>query len=193
MTERHPPASWRIPTALSAVRVLLPIPIGYFLLAAPADGRLWAAAVILVGVLTDFLDGHFARRWHQVTEIGKILDPIADKIAVGAVAVFLVVLGDLPLWYVALIIVRDLIILAGGMLIRKRKHIVPQSNLLGKIAVTLVAAALFLATIRVEALDALQAVALWLSVVVMALSLGVYAGRLSVGVRHRGEEAHHAV
>lgn len=184
---------WTFSNVMSASRVLLPIPLWYFLFEVPEGGRLGAAVVILFAVLTDFLDGYFARRLHQVTEAGKIFDPVADKIAVGFLAVFLVVLGDLPLWYVVVIVARDLLILAGGIAIRAKKKIIPQSNMMGKVAVTLVAAVLFLATVRVDSLRLLQDLLLWSSVVVMAISLGVYVGRMFVGVRPRKEGTAHGV
>lgn len=174
---------WTFSNALSAARVLLVVPIAVLLLEGTASSRMWAAAIIVLAVATDFLDGFFARRLHQVSELGKIIDPLADKIAVAAVGVILVIEGAVPLWYVALVLVRDLVILTGGVIIRSRKQIIPQSNWPGKIAVTAIALVMLLAVVDLPGLEPLETVALWGSVACMVLSVAVYAKRLSIGTQ----------
>lgn len=172
---------WTLSNALSALRVLLVVPIAVLLLESSPSSRTWAAVVIALGIATDFLDGFFARRLHQVSELGKIIDPLADKIAIGAVGVILVVERSLPLWYVVLVLARDLVILAGGFAIRSRKRFIPQSNWPGKIAVSAIALVMLLAVISVPALEALETAAFWGSVALMVISLGAYAQRLTIG------------
>ena len=65
---------------LSASRIILVFPMGYCLVSEFPNHRLWTAGIILVAVATDFLDGFLARKLHQVTDVGKIIDPFADKI-----------------------------------------------------------------------------------------------------------------
>jgi CDP-diacylglycerol---glycerol-3-phosphate 3-phosphatidyltransferase len=67
-----------------------------------------AALLYLVTATTDFLDGYLARRYGHVTVLGKFLDPLADKLAVTAVLVFMVALGRVPAWIVVVMIARDL-------------------------------------------------------------------------------------
>lgn len=170
-----------IATALSMVRIVLIIPLWYCLTGSFEHNRLWAAAVIAVGMATDFLDGLLARRLHQVSELGKAIDPIADKLGVGALAALLVWLGDLPLWFLLVMLTRDALIVAGGLYIRKKKKIIAQSNWPGKIAVTVIAFVLLLATLKIEKLQTALVFGLWLSVVLMGVSLVVYAQRLFIG------------
>lgn len=172
---------WTFSNALSAARVLAVVPITVLLLEGSAESRTWSLVLIVFSIATDFLDGFFARRLHQVSELGKVIDPLADKIAVAAIGVSLVIVGSLPLWYVALVLARDLLILAGGLVIRSRKRIIPQSNWPGKIAVSAIALVMLLAVIDRPGLEALEAVALWGSIALMVLSVGVYAQRLSIG------------
>jgi CDP-diacylglycerol--glycerol-3-phosphate 3-phosphatidyltransferase len=157
------------------------MPAAYCLTAEFSAHRLWAGALLAVAILTDFLDGYVARRLHQVSELGKIIDPLADKIAVAVVAILLVSTGDVPLWYVLVVIVRDLLILVGGMIIRKEKKIIVQSNWPGKIAVTVIAVYLLLSVMQLEGIAAVKEFAFWASLVLMLLSLVVYAQRLFIG------------
>jgi CDP-diacylglycerol--glycerol-3-phosphate 3-phosphatidyltransferase len=170
-----------VSTILSASRVVLLIPLWYCLTGTFEHHRWWAAAIIALGVATDFLDGYLARRLHQVSELGKVVDPVADKIAVVGLALMLVWLGEVPLWFLVLIVVRDVLILAGGIYIRKQKSIIVQSSLPGKIAVTSTAAALLLATLGLSELEMIKEVLIWLSVLLLVLSFVLYAQRLMIG------------
>ena len=96
-----------VPNWLTISRVLsLPV----FLLLASLEGRgfgIAAALVFSASAITDFLDGYVARRTGQVSEFGKLLDPIADKIIVASALIMLVHLDRVPAWLVALIISRE--------------------------------------------------------------------------------------
>jgi cardiolipin synthase (CMP-forming) len=166
---------------LSLSRILLIIPAGYCLITEFPNHRWWAAVIVLLAVSTDFLDGFFARKLHQVTELGKFIDPLADKIAVGFYALLLLWTGDVPLWLVAFVLVRDLLIFLGGVYIKSQKGIIPQSNWPGKIAVNFIAMVFFLSTIRMESLEFVRTIAVWGSVVMMTWSSISYAQRLFIG------------
>lgn len=168
-------------TILSASRVVLLIPLWYCLSGSFENNRSWAAAIVALGVLTDFLDGYLARRLHQVSELGKIVDPVADKIAVGGLALMLVWLDNLPVWFFVLVIVRDVLILAGGIYIKRQKNIIVQSSMPGKLAVGATAAVLFLATLQIEQLRTLEELLIWLSVFLLVLSFVLYTQRLMIG------------
>lgn len=172
---------WTFPTVISASRILLIIPLGYVLFEELEHNRLWASGIIVLGVATDFLDGYLARRWHKVSELGKIIDPLADKISIGALAIFLVLLGNLPLWFLIALIVRDLIIMTGGLYIKHRKNIISQSNWPGKIAATVIALYLLVITIQLPELEGVSIILLWASLFMMAFSLILYAQRLLIG------------
>jgi len=170
-----------ISNLLSASRIFLVIPMGYCLVLDFPYHRLWTAGIIAIAVATDLLDGFLARKLHQVTDLGKILDPLADKIGIGIYAVLIAWTGDVPVWFVVFVLLRDLFIFSGGLYIRKVKKIIPQSNWPGKIAVTLVALVLFLGTIQVDALLPFFTYTIWTSVVMMLWSMASYAQRLFIG------------
>jgi CDP-diacylglycerol--glycerol-3-phosphate 3-phosphatidyltransferase len=102
---------YNLANALTALRLIL-VPV--FLLALFAgDGhetasRVTAFAVFAVAVITDRFDGQLARSYGLVTEFGKLADPIADKMLIGAALIGLSMLGDLPWWVTVLILVREL-------------------------------------------------------------------------------------
>ncbi len=98
--------------------------------------------VTLLAMLTDFLDGYFARKLNQITELGKILDPVADKIAIGGGVIALYLYQDLPLWFLIVIVGRDVLILIGSLFILNKKSVVEPSNMPGKITVNIIAVAI---------------------------------------------------
>ncbi len=172
---------WTLSNILSLLRIVCIVPITYCLVSDFPYNRLYAVGFIILAIATDFFDGYFARLKHQVTELGKILDPLADKIAVGVYAVVLVYTGDIPLWYVVVVLLRDMLILLGAVYIKKKKGIVPQSNWPGKIAVALIASVFLLQTLRLQVLTSITQILLWISVFMMIVSLAYYAERLFVG------------
>jgi cardiolipin synthase (CMP-forming) len=104
-----------VPNLLSFVRILL-IPVFVILL---VEERTRLAGFLLLGavVATDWVDGVVARRTGQVTELGKLLDPFADRLAVAAALITFVVVGIFPLWAALLVLVRDgLILVAAAVL-----------------------------------------------------------------------------
>lgn len=84
---------------------------------------------------SDLLDGYLARKLDQVSETGKIIDPLADKISVIVISLILLYLGKIPLWFVLIVVFRDLLILGFGIYLDKKKDIRLMSNYPGKIAV----------------------------------------------------------
>lgn len=172
---------WTISTFLSLSRIILVVPLAYLLYADIPNHRAWIAGVIAFGAATDFLDGYLARKLHQVTDFGKIIDPVADKISIGVAGVLFALVGCIPLWYIVIVIGRDLLILAGGVYIRTKKKIVPQSNWPGKITASLIALFLFISVVQLSALESLRTVVLWASLAMMAFSLVRYVQRLFIG------------
>ncbi len=161
------------------------IPMGYCLVTDFPYHRLWTAGIIIIAVATDFLDGFLARKLHQVTDVGKIIDPLADKIGIGVYAVLMVWTGDVPLWFVILVLFRDVLIFSGGLYIQRKKKIIPQSNWPGKISVSFIALVFFLGTIQLDALKNIFTLTIWASVVMMVWSVWSYTQRLFIG-RHIG-------
>lgn len=104
-------SNWNLPNLITIVRILL-APLFIWLLLADAgnDGALrwWAAGLFIVAIATDGIDGALARRNNQVTDLGKLLDPIADKVLTGGALVGLSILGELPWWVTIVILVREI-------------------------------------------------------------------------------------
>ena len=160
---------------LSLIRAALAIPFALIMLSPLPSARIWGAAIMVVGALTDRYDGILARRWGQETEWGRILDPLADKIGVATVALVLLALHEIPLWYVVALLARDLLIFAGGMVIKIRSGVVLPSHPIGKVAVGIISLALFLLVIQGPSLA--STILIWASVVLLLLSFGTYAAR----------------
>jgi CDP-diacylglycerol--glycerol-3-phosphate 3-phosphatidyltransferase len=128
---------------LSILRALLVIPFVAVMVSGLPSARIWGCLIILLAALTDKLDGMLARRFNEITEWGKILDPLADKIGVAAVALVLLWLGEIPVWFVLALVLRDMLILAGGVFVRTRYRVVLASNLMGKWTIVVVSITLF--------------------------------------------------
>ena len=168
---------WTISNFLSFTRVLLVIPIAALLLADTAEARTFAIGLIVVATFTDLFDGMLARKLDQVTELGKLIDPLADKIAVGVVAVILLMQGKLPAWFVLVAIIRDVMIFFGGMYINKTKGVLLQSNTAGKWAVTVITALVLITILDLNGVIWLKYLFLALSTVLLLLSFGLYLKR----------------
>ena len=91
--------------------------------------------VFVIGAFTDKLDGYIARNKNQITTFGKFLDPIADKILVNLAFLALTVLGAVPVWVFAVVLVRDLLV-NGLRMFAAKNHIVLEASLLGKFKTT---------------------------------------------------------
>ncbi len=168
---------WTISNGLSLLRVLLVAPVVLLLGSSSDAGRVVLVLCIVFAALTDLLDGWLARKFGQVTELGKIIDPLADKISVGIVGAALALTGRIPPWYIFLVVGRDMVILAGGVYIRQRLRFTLQSTTLGKWAVTSVAVyILFVAMLRDQVLY-VDGIFLFLSTLMLILSFVVYARR----------------
>jgi CDP-diacylglycerol--glycerol-3-phosphate 3-phosphatidyltransferase len=112
-------------------RGLMIVPIVYLL----AIGNRWAAWWLFgIACSTDLIDGIVARARNEVTQLGKVLDPIVDKSLYVAVLSMLAVLGDIPLWVLGLFLVPQASIGLGALLLKTRKNAVQQAKLPGKAA-----------------------------------------------------------
>jgi CDP-diacylglycerol--glycerol-3-phosphate 3-phosphatidyltransferase len=125
-----------VPNWLTFGRILS-LPLIIILASFPGRGFGIAAAVVFsLAAITDFLDGYIARKTGQVSEFGKLIDPIADKIIVAAAFIMLVHLGRAPAWIVALIISREFAI-SGLRAYAGTKGIIIEARFMGKTKTTL--------------------------------------------------------
>lgn len=122
-----------VANVLSFLR-LLALPIIYLDLVRGSETH-WRAFVLLtVFVLTDWIDGYVARRFDQVTRIGKLLDPIADRLLMIVVGFGMVQADLVPLWIVLVILARDLVVLVGGIVMVRKGMTPPAVTRIGKSA-----------------------------------------------------------
>jgi CDP-diacylglycerol--glycerol-3-phosphate 3-phosphatidyltransferase len=133
--EALPDRVWTVPNALSVLR-LLGVPLFLWLLLGPEADR-WAVAVLMVSGFTDWLDGKLARWLDQSSRLGALLDPAADRLYIVSTLVALSLRGIVPVWMVALLLGREVVL--GVMLLVLRRYGYPplQVHYLGKAATLL--------------------------------------------------------
>ena len=117
---------------LSLLRIFLAIPIFIFISNSETELLL---IVLVLAIITDYLDGYFARKLNEITELGKILDPFADKVCTTTGFIALTIFQGFPLWITVVIILRDVFILLGSLFIFKKAKLITPSNLPGKFTV----------------------------------------------------------
>ena len=121
-----------VPNVISFSRIAL-IPV-FFLLIVDPDTTTVGVILFAVVVATDWVDGTIARRTGQVTELGKVLDPVADRLAIAAGIIALAIRGVFPLWAAVAILARDLVVLLAGSYVLSRTHIRLDVRWIGKVA-----------------------------------------------------------
>jgi cardiolipin synthase (CMP-forming) len=121
-----------VPNVLSLLRI---VAIGVFvwLVLGPAAYG-WAFVVLALAGVSDYLDGYVARRWHQISAVGQILDPFADRLTAIAVPVVLAVAGIVPWWLVVALVARDVLLLLTVPLLLRRGRIALPVHYIGKAA-----------------------------------------------------------
>ncbi|MFE9250687.1 CDP-alcohol phosphatidyltransferase family protein [Streptomyces sp. NPDC007088] len=126
-----------IPNILSAAR-LLGVPLFLWLILRPEfDGHnsdAWALLVLALSGISDYLDGKLARRWNQISRLGRLLDPAADRLYILSTLVGLTWREILPLWLTCVLLARELVLLVMVGLLRRHGFPPPQVNFLGKAA-----------------------------------------------------------
>lgn len=157
---------------LSFSRLLLAVPL-WILMNNLNYGstRIIVLVLCLFGALTDILDGYFARRNNQVTEVGKIIDPLADKIAIAVVMIKLMVIGDIPVYFFIMVIARDFLILFGGIIVSKKLGRILPSNVLGKITVISIGIVIILVLLNINEFNPLFMTFYYLSIFLIFVSL----------------------
>jgi cardiolipin synthase len=121
-----------IPNVISFLRIAL-IPVFVVLIVDP-DTRRAGLVLFVVVVATDWVDGALARATGQVSDVGKVLDPVADRLAIAAGLIALVVADAFPLWAALLILVRDVTVLIAGLVLLSKRRARIEVRYLGKVA-----------------------------------------------------------
>ena len=161
---------WTVPNVLSMTRLVIILPVFWLIL---MDGPLWwIMMLVLLAIATDYFDGRVARWSHSVSDWGKVLDPLADKIGGGMVVAALAFKGALPIWFLILLATRDLCILGGGAILKRRTGRIVLSLWAGKIAVTGVAVTSLAALLKADA--PVLEFCIWVTVALLAYSFFRY-------------------
>jgi CDP-diacylglycerol--glycerol-3-phosphate 3-phosphatidyltransferase len=153
MATRAVPAQLaQVPNGLTVFRLLL-IPVFVVIAATAEGGHSWAAAIVFTAAgLTDQLDGRLARRWRVESDFGRIVDPLADRLMIDAAVVALWLHGRLPWPALAVILARDVVLLAGYKLLEPRGYEL-DVNLLGKGATVVLYSAIALTLATADGTD----------------------------------------
>jgi len=120
---------------ISFTRVLVTIPIIYIHYQNNKEVSQLVTFLIIYGAISDYLDGLVARLRNEISELGKMLDPIADKVMAFLLFFYTVWLGWIPLWFFLIGVTRDLLIMIGSWYIKKERGKVAMSTMSGKISV----------------------------------------------------------
>jgi cardiolipin synthase (CMP-forming) len=172
-----------VPNILSFARI---VTIPFFCwLAANERTRLWGILLFAVVVSTDWVDGYVARRTGQVTELGRILDPVADRLAIAAGLLTFAIAGIFPFWAALLILVRDAAVLLGAVVLLWGRNIRVEVRGIGKIATfSLMAAIAWIAWGNADGpLADVLLVGGWLAYVVGIVEYYLAAGLYAIDVR----------
>lgn len=165
-----------LPNKLTILRVIM---IPFFVAALLYDGganqnmRYVAAALFIIASLTDMLDGKIARKYNLVTNFGKFMDPLADKLLVCSALICLVELKELPAWMVIVIISREFII-SGFRLVASDNGVVIAASYWGKFKTTFQMIAVVLLILGIPALSMVTTAVVWIALVLTVISLVDY-------------------
>lgn len=163
-----------LPNKLTMFRVIL---IPFFVVFMLVDITLYdkwiALAIFIIASLTDLLDGKIARKYNLVTNFGKFMDPLADKLLVCSALICLVALDKMPAWMVIVIIAREFII-SGFRLIASDNGVVIAASYWGKFKTTFQMIMICLMIADIAAISVLTTVVMWVAVVLTVVSLVDY-------------------
>lgn len=162
--------TFNLPTTLTIIRILI-IPL--FVIEAPSNPQL-GAFLFLIAAGTDFLDGYLARKFKQITKVGIILDPIADKLLVITALIILVDLVRIPAWIATVIILREFIITTLRFYVLSRGVIIPAEKAGKAKTVLQMLAILFL--LLAEEIYGIDFYDLGLVLIYIATLVAVYSG-----------------
>jgi CDP-diacylglycerol---glycerol-3-phosphate 3-phosphatidyltransferase len=170
--------SVNLPNALTFLRIVLVPVLVVVLITRMRNGTLIGGAIFGLAVLTDWLDGFLARRRNEVTRLGILLDPIADKLLISAAFLSLVELDAAPAWMVMIVLGREFLVTGFRNVALQRGLLIPASGLgKGKMVSQVVCIFLLLGSREYPLLRALAVAALWVVVLMAVVSAADYLVR----------------
>ncbi len=165
-----------LPNKLTTLRVIMIPLFVFFLLWQNGENytfRMIALALFIIASLTDLLDGKIARKYNLVTNFGKFMDPLADKLLVCSALICLIELNALPAWMVIIIISREFII-SGFRLIASDNGVVIAASYWGKFKTTFQMVSVVLLILDIPALAFVTTICVWIALVLTIVSLVDY-------------------
>lgn len=175
---------------ISFLRLLLVIPL-WFLLDHYSNQtvRYITFALCIFAAATDMLDGYLARKLNQITELGKIIDPLADKAAMAVIVIKLYTIGEINTFYFLSIIIRDLLIFLGGIYVSKIIGKVLPSNKLGKITVLNIGIVVLFVLLGYHKDNIIFDIFYYSSIILMFISFFAYALRAKEFILKKANES----
>ena len=164
-----------LPNKLTVLRMIMIVPFVFFMLTNMAgDMSKWIAlALFVIASLTDLLDGKIARKYNLVTNFGKFMDPLADKLLVCAAMICLIEMGKIPSWVVIIIISREFII-SGFRLIASDNGVVIAASYWGKFKTVFQMVMIILMIADIAVLHVVTQVIMWIALILTVVSLADY-------------------
>lgn len=160
-----------LPNKLTMFRVILiPFFVLFMLVDITTADKWIALAIFIVASLTDLLDGKIARKYNLVTNFGKFMDPLADKLLVCSALICLVEMAELPAWMVIIIIAREFII-SGFRLIASDNGVVIAASYWGKFKTTFQMVMICLLIADIAAIGIITNVIVWIALILTVVSL----------------------
>jgi len=179
-----------ISNGISFLRFLLVIPLWFLLDNYGSQSvRYITFALCLFVAATDMLDGYIARKLNQVTEVGKIIDPLADKAAMAVVVVKLFLINEISAFFFFTIILRDITIFIGGLFVAKILGRVLPSNKLGKITVLFIGSVVLMILLGINRENIIYQFVYYSSIVLMYTSLIAYIYRAVEFIKRKKNES----
>ena len=166
-----------LPNKLTMFRVILiPFFIVFLLVPITPYDKWIALAIFIIASLTDLLDGKIARKYNLVTNFGKFMDPLADKLLVCSALICLIELDKIPSWMVIIIIAREFII-SGFRLVASDNGVVIAASYFGKFKTTFQMIAVCLMIADIPAINLVTQIVLWIAVILTVVSLIDYLAK----------------
>ena len=164
-----------LPNKLTMLRVILiPFFVVFLLFGIGGDASKWIAlGIFIIASLTDLLDGKIARKYNLVTNFGKFMDPLADKLLVCSAMICLIALNRIPAWIVCIIVAREFAI-SGFRLIAAEKGTVIAASYWGKFKTTFQMIMVILMIADIASLRVLTTIIMWIATVLTIVSLVDY-------------------
>ena len=164
-----------LPNKLTVLRmVLVPFFVATLLMSGTNEVMKWPALILfVVASLTDFADGYIARKYNLITNFGKFMDPLADKILTISGMICLIELGRIPSWIVIIIVAREFII-SGFRLVAAENGVVIAANYWGKFKTTFQMIMIILMIMNIPQLQILTNIVMWIALALTLISLWTY-------------------